>query len=47
VARGLKPGIDVVLVEAEGAEHNERAWAERTPAVLQFLLAGRAPEGAR
>ena len=47
VARGLEDGKDVVLVVAEGAEHNERAWASRTPEILRFLLSGRPPASAR
>lgn len=47
VARGLQNGRDVVLVVAEGAEHDERAWAARTPDILRYLLAGTEPAAAR
>jgi predicted alpha/beta superfamily hydrolase len=37
VAKGWVEGQDLRHVEAEGAAHNEPAWAERLPAVLEFL----------
>jgi hypothetical protein len=47
VASGLQDGRDVVLVVAEGARHDERAWAGRTPEILRYLLAGTKPAAAR
>lgn len=38
VARGWVEGQDLRYVEAEGAAHNEPAWAERLPAALEFLF---------
>ena len=38
VARGWTEGDDLAHVEAEGAPHNETAWAKRLPAVLEFLF---------
>lgn len=38
VARGWQEGKDLRHVEAEGAEHNEAAWARRVPAILEFLF---------
>jgi predicted alpha/beta superfamily hydrolase len=37
IARGWHPGRDFKYLEVEGAEHNERAWAERFGAILKFL----------
>ena len=38
VAKGWKPGKDLKYLEAEGAEHNERAWAARAATILEFLF---------
>lgn len=38
IKKGWKLGEDLRYVEAEGAEHNERAWAERTGEILKFLF---------
>ena len=38
VRRGWREGVDLRYVEAEGAVHNEMAWAKRMPAVLEFLF---------
>ena len=38
VAKGWEEGVDLAYLEAEGAPHNEVAWAERLPAILEFLL---------
>ena len=38
VRRGWTEGVDLRHVEAEGAVHNEVAWAKRMPAVLEFLF---------
>jgi predicted alpha/beta superfamily hydrolase len=35
---GWKPGVDLMHFEAEGAEHNERAWARRVHRPLVFLF---------
>jgi predicted alpha/beta superfamily hydrolase len=37
VAKGWKEGKDLKYFEAEGAEHNERAWAQRVEPMLRFL----------
>ncbi len=39
--RGWRPGVDLAYCRAEGAEHNERAWAERFGDVLRFLFPAR------
>ena len=36
--KGWKLGSDLSYFEAEGAEHNERAWAARFESILQFLF---------
>lgn len=36
--KGWKPGKDFSYFEAEGAEHNETAWAERVEPILRFLF---------
>lgn len=36
--RGWQSGKDLKYFEAEGAEHNERAWAARTGQILEFLF---------
>ena len=38
VDKGWREGVDLRYVEAEGAVHNEVAWAARMPAVLEFLF---------
>jgi predicted alpha/beta superfamily hydrolase len=38
IKKGWQPAEDLNYFEAEGAEHNERAWAERLPAILSFLF---------
>lgn len=38
VAKGWKENSDLKYFEAEGAEHNEKAWAERTGMMLKFLF---------
>lgn len=36
--KGWQEGTDLKYVEGENAEHNERAWAARTPQLLEFLF---------
>ena len=43
VRKGWREGDDLRHVEAEGAVHDETAWAKRMPEVLEFLFP---PEGA-
>ncbi|HEV7904387.1 MAG TPA: alpha/beta hydrolase-fold protein [Pyrinomonadaceae bacterium] len=38
VAKGWKENGDLKYFEAEGAEHSERAWAERVGPMLKFLF---------
>ena len=38
IRRGWKLGKDLRYFEAEGAEHNERAWAARVESILAFLF---------
>jgi len=38
VKKGWKLGRDLKYFEAEGAEHNERAWAQRVEPILRFLF---------
>ena len=38
VGKGWKEGSDLKYFEAEGAEHNERAWAARVEPMLKFLF---------
>lgn len=38
VAKGWKLDADLKYFEAVGAEHNERAWAERAGPMLKFLI---------
>ena len=45
VKKGWEEGVDLAYVEAEGAPHNETAWAKRMPAILEFLFPPR-PEAA-
>ena len=37
-AKGWKEGADLKYYEAVGAEHNERAWAQRVEPMLRFLF---------
>jgi predicted alpha/beta superfamily hydrolase len=41
IAKGWKEGKDFKYFEAEGAEHNERAWAARIDQILEFLFPGK------
>jgi predicted alpha/beta superfamily hydrolase len=36
--KGWRLGVDLSYFEAEGAEHNERAWAARMEPILKFLF---------
>ena len=36
--KGLKPQKDIQYMEAQGAEHNEAAWAARVEPALRFLF---------
>ena len=38
VKRGWRSGVDLAYVKAEGAVHDEQAWAERFGDVLRFLF---------
>lgn len=38
VGKGWREGRNLRYVEAEGMDHSERAWAERAPAMLEFLF---------
>lgn len=38
VRKGWKEGSDLIYFEAEGAEHNERAWAARVEPMLKYLF---------
>ena len=38
VKKGWKSGKDLNYFEAEGAEHNEKAWAARVESILTFLF---------
>lgn len=38
IKKGWKPGRDLNYLEAEGAEHNERAWSARIEQILTFLF---------
>jgi predicted alpha/beta superfamily hydrolase len=40
--RGWCEGLDLAYFEADGAEHNERAWGDRVGPMLQFLFPNRA-----
>jgi predicted alpha/beta superfamily hydrolase len=37
IKKGWKPAKDFNYFEAEGAEHNEKAWAARLPQILTYL----------
>ncbi|MDX2182035.1 MAG: alpha/beta hydrolase-fold protein [Bryobacteraceae bacterium] len=41
VALGWSLGHDLEYFEAIGADHSERSWARRVPAMLKFLFGGR------
>lgn len=41
IARGWHPGSNLAYVEAQGAGHNEHAWAARFPSILKFLFHAR------
>lgn len=41
LSKGWKEGKDLKYFEAEGAEHNERAWAQRVEPMLRFLYPGK------
>lgn len=51
VTRGWREGGNLHYLEAEGAAHTELAWAERVPAMLQWLFprarSGRRPDGGK
>jgi predicted alpha/beta superfamily hydrolase len=38
VSKGWREGRNLMYMEAEGADHSEAAWAERVPAVLEWLF---------
>jgi predicted alpha/beta superfamily hydrolase len=38
VKKGWQPGRDLSYLEAEGAQHNEAAWAQRVEPILKFLF---------
>jgi len=38
IKKGWQPEKDLKYFEAEGAEHNERAWAARVEQILVFLF---------
>jgi predicted alpha/beta superfamily hydrolase len=38
LAKGYRPGRDLLYSEDEGGTHDEAAWAKRLPAALRFLL---------
>ncbi len=38
IRKGWTVGKDLQYMEAEGAEHNEKAWAARTAQILEFLF---------
>ena len=38
VKKGWQPGRDLSYLEAEGAQHNEEAWAQRVEPILKFLF---------
>ena len=39
--KGWQPGKDLAYMEAEGAEHTESAWSQRTGPMLRFLFPSR------
>jgi enterochelin esterase-like enzyme len=38
IAKGWEEGKDLKYLEVAGAEHNEKAWADRIDQILQFLF---------
>jgi predicted alpha/beta superfamily hydrolase len=38
IRKGWNEGKDLTYFEAEGAEHNEKAWAARIDQILEFLF---------
>ena len=38
VSKGWREGSTLQYLEVEGGDHSERAWADRLPAVLEFLF---------
>ena len=38
IEKGWQEGKDFRYLEAADAEHNEKAWAARTAAILEFLF---------
>jgi predicted alpha/beta superfamily hydrolase len=44
IKKGWQFGNDLAYFEAEGAEHTESAWAQRTGPMLQFLFPARPGE---
>jgi hypothetical protein len=38
IKKGSEEGRDLKYFEAEGAEHNEKAWAARIDQILEFLF---------
>lgn len=43
--RGFREGIDLLVVEDEGARHHESFWARRFPVAARFLFPGPAAAG--
>ena len=43
VKGGWKPGVDLHYAEVAGADHSEKAWAQRTGPLLKFLLSKKTP----
>lgn len=41
IKKGWRSGRDLRYFEAEGAEHNESAWADRVEPILSFLFPGK------
>jgi predicted alpha/beta superfamily hydrolase len=38
VAKGWRPGADLMYFEAQGAAHNEQAWSQRVEPMLRYLF---------
>lgn len=38
IAKGMQPDVELKFVEAKGAEHDEKAFAERARQVLEYLF---------
>jgi len=47
LAKGWVEGADLRYLEAEGAQHDESAWAARVAPMLRFLFPPAAPPGAK